>query len=137
MTILRVLSTFLAVTLLATAAFATAAFMTWSLLDVQPGTAVALGTLFLLAPGAGLVTGIVAAARATRPAPPRNPGLAALLNGALGVLAGYGVATVVLGLTDPASTTYPPPPPAARRGWAPWVAGLALGAALAVRALRR
>lgn len=137
MIVLRVLWTFLAVSLLATCAYITAAFMVWSLLDAQPGTATALGTLFLLAPGAGLVTGIVAAARATRPAPPRNPRLAVALNGALGFLAGYGFAIVVLSLTDPANVTYPPPPREAWRDWAPAVAGILLGAALAVRALRR
>ena len=136
MTALRVIWTFLAMTALATCAYVTAAFMVWSLLDAQPGTATALGTLFLLAPAAGLVTGIVAAARSTRPAPPRNPRLALVLNAALGFLAGYGFTMVALDLAAQASGAHAPPP-AAWRAWAPAAAGILLGAVMGLRALRR
>ncbi len=61
------LAVFAASAIIVTVAFVTAAFMFWSLLTVQPGAATALGTLFLAAPGAGILAGLFTAARAVKP----------------------------------------------------------------------
>jgi len=73
---LRSLGVFLLVTIVTTVAFIAAAFIFWSFLSVQPGTATALATLFLVAPGIGITAGIVAAARAARPPDANGSGAA-------------------------------------------------------------
>lgn len=57
------LAVFAASAIIVTVAFVTAAFIFWSMLTVQPGTATALGTLFLAAPAAGILAGLFTAAR--------------------------------------------------------------------------
>ncbi|MCC7427892.1 MAG: hypothetical protein IT557_13375 [Alphaproteobacteria bacterium] len=71
---LRSVGVFLLATIVTTVAFIAAAFIFWSFLSVQPGTATALATLFLVAPGIGITAGVVAATRAARATAARAPG---------------------------------------------------------------
>ncbi len=115
MKLLIFLAVFGVATVIAAVAFITAAFMFWSLLDVQPGTATALGTLFLVAPAAGVLTGMYTAARVVKPRP---AGVAepsgrrrtkAALAAVIGFLFGYGATQAITDMvymdrfTNPAS----------------------------------
>jgi hypothetical protein len=115
MKLLIFLAVFAASSVVAAVAFVTAAFIFWSFLEVQPGTATALGTLFLVAPSAGVLTGLYTAARVVKP-PPANAGepsgrrwMKAALAAAIGFLFGYGATRAITDLvyvdrfTNPAS----------------------------------
>ncbi|HSO46595.1 MAG TPA: hypothetical protein VLQ68_01570, partial [Rhizobiaceae bacterium] len=89
------LAVFAASAIIVTVAFVTAAFIFWSMLTVQPGTATALGTLFLAAPGAGILAGLFTAARAVRPpaalpAPAARRTTLTVTAAVIGGLFGYG-----------------------------------------------
>jgi hypothetical protein len=62
--VLRFLAVFLTVSVIVTVAVVTASFVFWSFVPVQPGTAMALVTLFLVAPGTGIAAGIWMAIKA-------------------------------------------------------------------------
>ena len=142
---LRFIAVLVAVTVIATIAMLTTAFMLWSILSVQPGTATALFTLFILAPGIGLATGLYFAAWSLRRAetgtgPGGGQGVAgpaillAILAGLTGFLAGYGgtMAGIDLTYTDRWSN------PAAAPAWIPYApasAGAVLAVVLAALAL--
>lgn len=137
MQVLRFIAVFAAVSVLATIAALTASFMVWSIMPVQPGTAAALFTLFILAPGVGIVTGLSVAVRSVRRAGagapsgdrPRGNGAAivlALLAGLVGYLAGYGGTLVAIDMTYTDRWANPASAPA----WIPHAPGLA-GAVLA------
>lgn len=143
MTALRVLVVFLAVFVLVTAAAVTALFLFWGMQTTQPGTATALGLLFVGAPLLGLVAGLSAATRTARPqsrgrttAGTAMRGLRVALAGLVGALAGYGGARAAIDLTytdrwaDPASAP----------SWlpvAPTLAGVGLALVLALAAALR
>lgn len=135
---LRFIAVFAAVTVIVTVAMLTGAFMLWSVMSVQPGTATALFTLFILAPGAGIATGLYFAASSVRRAgagtkPGNGQGgngaaiLFALLAGSAGFLAGYGgtMAWIDLTYTDRWNN------PAAAPVWIPYAPAFA-GVVLAV-----
>jgi hypothetical protein len=117
------LAVFFAVTVTVTVAVLTALFIYWSFVPAQPGTATALGMLFLVAPGVGIASGLFVAARAVRPArpsaAPRWP--FALLAALTGGLAGFGGTMAAMDLTytdrfsnpDSAPSWLPMAPPAA------------------------
>lgn len=141
MTALRFVWTFVATLVLATAAIVTATFLVWALLEAQPGTAAALGMLFLLAPALGLAIALMAAINAVRagrasPTGPRNRVPSAAFWAMTGGLGGYGLAILVLSLTDPANLDAQARPDA-WRGWAPLMTAVALGTLFGLRALRR
>lgn len=120
MKVLSFLAVFASVTVVATVAFVTAAFMFWSMMAAQPGTATALATLFLVAPAAGVATGLFTAARAVRPRSPDFPEpagrrwLKVTGAGAIGFLFGYGATRATL---DLAYTNFNDP--AAMPSWLP------------------
>lgn len=138
MRVLRFVAIFAAVAVIVTIAAVTAAFMVWSTMSVQPGTATALFTLFILAPGAGLAAGLYVAARSALRAGagtglgdgqrPRGPAiLFAILSGLAGFLAGYGGTRAWIDLTYTERWNNP----AAAPVWIPYAPALA-GAVLAV-----
>lgn len=136
------LGVFVAVTVTVTVAAITAAFIFWSFVPVQPGTAGALAVLFLVAPGIGVVSGIVAAVRAVRkPAAIEGPGAAprgmaprwllAGLAALVGGLAAYGASMAAIDLTYTERWNDPSSAPA----WLPLgppAAGLSMALLLAV-----
>ncbi|WP_296577039.1 hypothetical protein [Phreatobacter sp.] len=138
MRVIRFVAIFAAVAAIVTVAAVTAAFMVWSMMSVQPGTATALFTLFILAPGAGLAAGLYFAARSAMrtgggTGPRDGQGaqgpaiLLAIFAGLAGFLAGYGGtrAWIDLNYTDRWSN------PAAAPVWIPHAPAFA-GAALAL-----
>lgn len=138
MRVLRFVAIFAAVAAIVTVAVVTAAFMVWSMMSVQPGTATALFTLFILAPGAGLAAGLYVAARSSLRAGavsgpgdgqgPQGPAiLFAILAGLTGFLAGYGGTRAWIDLTYTERWNNPAAAPA----WIPYAPALA-GAVLAV-----
>jgi hypothetical protein len=88
--------------------------MFWSTMTAQPGTATALATLFLVAPAAGVATGLFTAVRAVRPRSPDLGGHTAQgwmkisAAAAIGFLFGYGATRATMDLAyanfnDPAA----------------------------------
>jgi hypothetical protein len=135
--ILQFIAVFLLVTVTVTVAALTALFTFWSYASVQPGTATALAMLFLVAPGLGLVSGVLIAASSVREP---KPGLAAyqlpfaVLGAIVGGLAGYGGAMAAIDLTYTERWSNPASAPA----WLPMgppVAAALLAAVLALLAL--
>jgi hypothetical protein len=138
MRVLRFVAIFAAVAVIVTVAVVTGAFMVWSTMSVQPGTATALFTLFILAPGAGLAAGLYIAARSSLRARAgtgmgdgqgqQGPAiLFAILAGLAGFLAGYGGTRAWIDLTYTERWNNP----AAAPVWIPYAPALA-GALLAV-----
>jgi hypothetical protein len=142
---LRFVTIFAAVAIIVTIAALTAAFMVWSVIPVQPGTATALFTLFILAPGAGIATGLYMAARSMRrPTAMAMPGdrngrhgaaiALALVVALAGFLAGYGGTMAGIDLTYADRWTNPASAPV----WLPYAppaAGILLALVLAMLVL--
>jgi hypothetical protein len=120
---------FLVVTATVTVAAVTALFIFWSLVPVPPGTAASLALLFLVAPGLGILSGLLVAVRAVRKADgdaASHPAAASgwLLTGLgalVGGLAGFGgtMATIDLTYTERWSD------PASAPSWLPVAPGVA------------
>lgn len=142
---LRFLGVFLVVSIATTVAAVTALFTIWSFISVQPGTATALGMLFLFAPGLGIAAGLVAAVRAnrtstlaTRRTAAPNPVmrlLAVSSAGIFGWLFAHGSATVLRDIFDP--LTFANGVTSPRSAWPPIAAGLAGALAMAALAYAR
>ena len=137
---------FLTVSVIVTVAAVTASFVFWSFVPVQPGTATALVTLFLVAPGTGIAAGIWMAIKAGQQRPGVWPssgksdhawrflmaGLAALV----GAFAGYGACKAAIDLTYTDRWSNPDTAPS----WlpvAPYLAAAVLALVLAVLVLIR
>lgn len=123
---------FLIVTVMVTVAALTALFTFWSYSSAQPGTAVALGLLFLGAPGAGIAAGVMMAIRAATTGPHAIPArLIAVLAVPVGLLAGFGGTMAAADLIYVERWTNPASAPS----WLPWAPYVAAPIAAAVLVL--
>lgn len=142
---LRFLGVFLVVSIAMTIAVVTALFTIWSFMSVQPGTATALGMLFLLAPGLGIAAGLTAAGRATRTpdftadnestANASRRLLVVFCAAIFGWLFAHGSATLLRDIFFP--LTFANGVTSPRSAWPPLVAGLAGALAMAALAYAR
>ncbi len=137
MKVLLFLAVFASSAIIVTVAFVTGAFIFWSMLTVQPGSATALGTLFLAAPAAGILAGLFTAARAVRP-PATHPPAATKRAGwtaaaaIIGGLSGYGATRAACDLIYAQRFSNPASAP----DWLPAVpAAASLAAALLLAAI--